>query len=199
MKSFRCPDEVLRPGSVPPVRRHSKVCLLLLAFLVVGVGRGICQSAPSTIGGDESITAGGTFSGYHLNYGSRTLLGASAYVDADYNLRFGIEGEARWLNFRQRADVNAATYLIGPRYVFRPMGRARPYAKFLVGGGHFNFPYDYAQGNYFVIAPGGGIDYRINRRIRFRMVDVEYQYWPQFTYGALSSVGISTGIAFHFY
>jgi len=45
-----------------------------------------------------------------------------------------------------------------------------------------------------VVAPGGGVDYRLNNRIRLRLADLEYQYWPQFTYGAMTSVGVSTGI-----
>ena len=49
--------------------------------------------------------------------------------------------------------------------------------------------------------PGGRFDrrrpeqgLRINHRIRLRAVDFEYQLWPQFTFGFLSSYGVSTGI-----
>ena len=66
--------------------------------------------------------------------------------------------------------------------------------KALAGVGEFNFPYNYATGSYLVVAPGGGLDYRINRLIRIRVADFEYQLWPQFTYGSMSSFGVSTGI-----
>ena len=48
-----------------------------------------------------------------------------------------------------------------------------------------------------VIAPGGGVDFRLNRRIHLRLADFEYQFWPQAAYGttpAFSSIGVSSGI-----
>jgi hypothetical protein len=30
--------------------------------------------------------------------------------------------------------------------------------------------------------------------VRLRLIDGEYQYWPQFTFGPLSSYGISAGL-----
>jgi hypothetical protein len=121
------------------------------------------------------------------------MLGITGFADLDTRRRLGIEGEARWLVFHQTADVHATTYLIGPRYHVN-MGRFQPYAKALVGIGQFNFPYNYARGNYLVVAPGGGVDYRLSRRIYLRLADVEYQYWPQFDFGAMTSVGVSSGI-----
>jgi hypothetical protein len=38
------------------------------------------------------------------------------------------------------------------------------------------------------------VDYRVNHRIHIRVADVEYQDWPQFTYGAMTSVGVSAGL-----
>jgi len=69
----------------------------------------------------------------------------------------------------------------------------------LVGFGLFNFPYNFAHGSYLVVAPGGGVDFRLNRRFRVRLVDFEYQIWPQFTYGAMSSVGVSAGIRYRIF
>jgi hypothetical protein len=45
-----------------------------------------------------------------------------------------------------------------------------------------------------VVAPGGGTDFRLTRRVRWRVVDFEYQFWPQFQFGMMSSVGVSTGL-----
>jgi hypothetical protein len=70
-----------------------------------------------------------------------------------------------------------------------------PFVKVLAGIGHFEFPYRYATGNYFVIAPGAGVDFALNRRLKVRVVQLEYQSWPQFTYGNLHSYGISSGIS----
>lgn len=173
---------------------------LPLALLLGSADRAISQAAPAIVGGQDMITVGGTFSGSHVSYGSRSLLGAGMYVDLDYNQHYGIEAEGRWLWLHQRDGVRDATYLIGPRYSFNGVGwegkKFRPYAKFLVGLGDFRYPYGYATGRYFVAAPGGGVDYRISHLIRLRLIDAEYQLWPQFTYGRMSSFTLSTGVRF---
>jgi hypothetical protein len=64
----------------------------------------------------------------------------------------------------------------------------------MVGFGDFSFPYGLATGRYLMVTGGGGLDYRLSSRIYLRAADVEYQYWPQFTYGAMTSVGVSSGI-----
>ncbi|MGA2349953.1 MAG: outer membrane beta-barrel protein [Terracidiphilus sp.] len=150
--------------------------------------------------GGLKLSAGGTASAYQLGYGEVKLLGASAFVDADSPRHIGIEGEARWLTFhydsdadRPGADETAKTYMIGPRYS-RDYGRFQPYLKALVGIGQFNYPYNFAKETDLVVAPGGGVDYRLTHRIRWRAVDFEYQIWPKFTYGLMSSYGLSTGI-----
>jgi hypothetical protein len=153
-----------------------------LAFAVVLLGWPLgtaltasAQAVQSADAGGPLLSVGGTASGYYLQYGQIKLLGASVFVDADTRRHFGVEAEARWLQFHQ-------------------IGRFQPYVKVLAGVGEFNFPYNYATGSYLVVAPGGGLDYRINRLIRIRVADVEYQLWPQFTYSSMSSVGVSTGI-----
>ena len=183
----------LRPGS------GAFLPVLLLA-LCLGMARPAhAQAVPSAYRDAIRFSAGGTASGYHLGYGEINLLGASAFVDFDTLHHFGVEGEARWLAFHlsdkngPAADEHAATYLAGPRYS-RYYGRFQPYAKVLVGLGHFNYPYNYAKENDFVVAPGGGVDFRLTRRIRFRAVDFEYQAWPQFNYGRMSSYGVNSGI-----
>jgi hypothetical protein len=91
--------------------------------------------------------------------------------------------------------VHDTTWLIGPRYsLFTVDRKFYPYVKGLVGIGQFNFPYNYAKGTYLAVAPGGGLDYRLSHRVRLRLVDFEYQLWPKFTYGNMSSYGISTGL-----
>jgi hypothetical protein len=184
-------------------RRHclARVCRaigLLLAILVHAPTNSSAQAAPAVIRRLDTLSIGTNFSAYRLNYGERSLQGAAVYVDANYTWRYGLEAEGRWLWLHQRDGVRDSTYLIGPRLQFNgprdEQRKLRPYTKFLIGVAQFRYPYGYATGRYFVLAPGGGIDYRLSRRIRFRLVDVEYQLWPQFTYGTLSSFGISSGI-----
>lgn len=155
------------------------------------------QVAPTADAGGFNITAGVMGSGFYLQYGERKLLGITALADIDTRRRIGFEAEGRWLRFHLHpdpADVNAATYLIGGRYHY-DLGRIQLYGKGLVGFGQVNLPYGLGKDNCLVIAPGGGVDYPLTRRLFWR-VDAEYQSWPQFEYGAMSSFGVSTGIRF---
>jgi hypothetical protein len=151
------------------------------------------QVVPSGDAGGYNLTVGAMATGYALGYGDRKMLGIAAVADLDTKRRTGFEGEAQWLVFHQTANVHTTTWLVGPRYHLT-FGRIQPYAKVLVGFGQFNYPYNLGQDTDLVIAPGGGVDYRINRRVRIRLADFEYQFWPQFHYGALSSYGVSSGI-----
>jgi hypothetical protein len=143
--------------------------------------------------GGLALSAGGTASGYSLGYGNQKLLGMTAFVDVDGRQHLGVEAEARWLSFYQTNQEHASTYTIGPRYSMY-FGRFQPYAKGLVGVGHFTYPFLLAHDDGLVVAPGGGVDFRLTRRIRLRAVDFEYQFWPQFHFGQMSSYGVSTGL-----
>lgn len=181
--------------------RRLRACFRLSTVAVTGIllavgfamGRtAIAQVVPSGDGGGLHIFAGATGSGFSVQYGEQKMLGVSAVVDADTRRSIGLEGEARWLLFHETEDVHATTWLAGPRY-HRSMGKFQIYGKGLAGVGEFTFPYNYAHGSYLVIAPGGGVDYALTHRVRLRVADAEYQYWPQFTFGPMSSFGISTG------
>ena len=118
------------------------------------------------------------------------LYGAGAYVDVHFS---------RWVQIESRRPLAALqpstlghqrdTYLIGPRVPIGTFKRITPYGKFLVGLGSGSF----LTGHSFVLAYGGGVDYRLSRRFTVRAVDFEYQQWrvtPTLTpYGG--SVGIS--------
>ncbi|HEY1986260.1 MAG TPA: hypothetical protein VGG85_12665 [Terracidiphilus sp.] len=152
------------------------------------------QSAESANAGGVAVWVGASVSGYYLQYGGEKNLGLSGFFDADSIRRWGVEGEGRWLDYHETANVHAETYLAGPRYHVN-IGRFQPYVKGLAGLGSFNFPYNYAHGRYFVVAPGGGADYFLTHRLTVR-ADFEYQIWPQFTFGSMSSVGASAGIRY---
>jgi hypothetical protein len=175
-------------------RRNAVLPLVLLALSIAVAKPALGQVKESAEVGGVMLSAGGSFSGYYVGYGQRELLGPTAFVDATSRVPLGVEAEARWLKLNETADVHDETYLIGPRFAFKELGRFQPYAKVLFGVGQFTFPYNYAHGTYFVVAPGAGCDFRVNHRIYLRLADFEYQDWPQFTYGAIPSYGISSGI-----
>lgn len=176
------------------------LAVLSLFLFVAGTRRGVAQAAPTATGPGTSITLGGGYSIYHLQYGERYLGGAQGWVDANLFEHYGIEAEARRLRQNQDLQTHADTYMVGPRYSFHPHGYdMAPYLKMLVGVGKFSYPYGYAHGSYFVASGGGGVDLHVGNRIQFRLFDVEYQKWPQFTFGSMSSFGISTGFSIRLY
>lgn len=174
------------------------LCSLILAGLLFGAPQAHAQSPESATGDWSSLWVGGSFSATRLQYGQHWVEGGGVFVDGNFNWRFGIEGEANWAALHQLSGTHATTYLVGPRYQFNAFHdyRLRPYVKFLAGDGEFTFPYNYAHGSYFVIAPGGGVDYWLNSRFRLRLADVEYQYWPGFTYGSSSNLSVSVGVRY---
>jgi len=152
------------------------------------------QALPTGSGPGAYVIVGGTFSAFQADYGNRTITGASVYGDANLTWRYGIEVEARRMDYPGFGE-RQSTLLAGPRWSLRPKGFV-PYAKILVGGGRFDFPFNYGTGNYFVVAPGAGVDLRLGHRIQLRLVDYEYQLWPGFTFGSIHPYGVSAGISY---
>jgi len=164
-------------------------------LILANVAGAAAQSRPAAYGPGSFIQIGGTASLFQSDYGQRNLAGESIFIDLNLYRRVGIEAEARLLNLNADEGVHETTYLVGPRFSILTAG-FRPYGKFLIGRGQFDFPFHYAQGSYFVIAPGGGVDWRIGKsRLTVRVIDVEFQKWPWFTYGPLKPFGASSGIA----
>ncbi|MGA2558159.1 MAG: hypothetical protein ABSF17_00660 [Terracidiphilus sp.] len=187
-----------RVGGVKHLVCRPAVFAAVLAVSFVGFLRpASAQVVYSGDAGGFTLSAGGAVTGEKVGYGAQKLLGATAWVDADTRRRIGVEAEAHWMIFHQTNEEHATLWLAGPRYHFT-RGRLQFYGKGLAGLGQFNYPYNYATGSYFVVAGGGGVDYRWKHRISIRG-DVEYQYWPQFTYGAMSSYGVSVGAAYHIF
>ena len=166
---------------------------MVACFFSLGL-MGHAQARYAGTGPGSLVTVGGTVSGFQSDYGNWMLGGGAVYIDVNPTWRYGLEGEARVLRIHQEASVHESTYLAGPRVSFGTH-RLNPYVKVLVGGGEFNFPYNYAYGNYFVVAPGAGLDYRVSPRVKVRVVDFEYQDWPGFTFGAIRPYGVSMGIS----
>ncbi len=178
--------------------RHAVFAVLFALVSLALVRTASAQVVYSGDSGGFTLSAGATASGYEVQYGQQKLLGLAAIVDADTHSHIGVEAEARWLMFHETNELHATTWMAGPRYHFTK-GRFQFYGKGLVGVAQFTFPYNSAQGSYLVIAPGGGVDYSWKRRFSLRLADVEYQIWPQFTYGSMTSVGVSAGLRYRIF
>jgi hypothetical protein len=187
-------DQIFRQNGTPGIRDSiAAVFALLFAALFTGPPMARAQAVYEARQGGLKVSAGALGSGYAIQYGQRKMAGITAVVDVDAKRRFGLEGEGRWLEYNQTANVHVETYSLGLRYHF-DAGRFQPYGKGLAGFGNFNFPYNYASGRYFVVTAGGGVDFRWTPRISIRAADIEYQDWPQFTFGNMSAFGVSAGL-----
>jgi opacity protein-like surface antigen len=155
----------------------TKKPLLFAALLFIpAIGR--AQVVPAGKGGNEQLFVGVTGSDFDPDYGWQRLYGFGAYGDYNLSPRLGVEGEARFHRFHQLSNIHEDNYVIGPKYNYHHK-RYTFFAKGLVGLGYFNFPANAAHGTYFAVALGGGVDYRLSRRIYVRG-EYEYQMWPGF-------------------
>jgi hypothetical protein len=172
--------------------RSAMALLLALPLFCLAVK---AQNIPTAEGPGSYVAVGGGVSAFQVDYGHRVLEGGMLFVDVNPTWRIGFEGEARYLRFNSFEDVTESNYFAGPRITIKP-GPLRPYVKFLVGAGKITLPFRYAQGTFFSYAPGAGLDYIVNDRVTVRVVDLEYQLWPDFSFGELHPYGISAGISF---
>ena len=118
------------------------------------------------------------------------LYGGGAYVDVHFSRWLQIEAEGRWLHFNELFGINENTYLIGPRIAPYTFHKFTPYGKALIGLGNGSL----LTGTTLTIAYGGGVDYRLTRRLTLRCFDFEYQQWrvtPTALYPYGGSVGLS--------
>ncbi len=178
------------------VRRNLLPIALVACALFSGISRSGAQAAPTAYGPGSYVSLGFTASAYQQDYGKRYIEGGTVYLDANLYRRIGVEAEFRDLAAHTSEDVKERTYLAGPK-ISALAHNLRPYAKLLAGRGDFDFPFHYAKGSYFVVAPGAGLDWRVGHsRLNVRVIDVEYQIWPQFTFGAMHPYGASAGFSF---
>lgn len=167
-----------------------KLLVLVLGVVVLGGVGASGQVEDSATAGIVPLTVSGYFSFFDAGYASNKSGGLGASIDYSPLLTgdLGIEGEGRWLKFGGQTSFSEYNYLIGPRYRFYKSNKYQPYAKFLIGAGEINFPYDLAHGGYLALAPGGGVEIALKEHWKVR-ADYEFQYWP----GAVAIPGVQTG------
>lgn len=98
------------------------------------------------------------------------------------------------------ANISEHNILFGPR-VFFAAGRLRPFGEFLVGASHINVTgagtnMSFGSDSSFATAIGGGLDYRIMRRVAWRFQG-DYVH-TSLLGGRQNNVRLSTGIVVRF-
>ena len=179
-----------------------KRAILLLSFLVLAAALlpARAQVVPSATGSRPSLSAGAlaTYSqpdiegttdssgtGYTVAKSTNHLFGIGGFVDYRMSRWLQLEAEARFGRWNQYQDqsISETSYSIGLREPIHTFGRITPYGKALIGFGSGNF---LQSGHAAVYTLGGGVDYRLKKRIGLR-ADFEYQHWK-----VTSATGAST-------
>jgi len=172
--------------------------LAVFCILVSAASLGAhAQVVPAATSNSFRLTAGGLGSVFQPDYAGEgvaqtspnRLWGIGAYVDARVNRWVQIEGEGRWLRYNTYLGINQNSYLVGPRVPIVTFHKLTPYGKFLVGMGNGSF----LSGSTFVLAYGGGVDYRLSHHFTARG-DFEYQQWK--VTPVISPYGLSAGISY---
>lgn len=185
--------------------RNCSVVIFFLSLLCLFISPSAhSQAAESATSRQFNITAGAMGSAFSRGGGSHPIYGPSAnflagpgtYVDFHFTHWIQVEGEARWLRFHAAAGEHQDNYLIGPKVPVVRFGHAQVYGKALIGLGRMTFPNKYGYGTFTALAFGGGIDYRLSRKLSARG-DFEYQDWPNFLPGeTMKPYGVTIGMAY---
>ncbi len=157
-----------------------------------------------------SQTFGNVFVGYSLKYGgtgftnSGTLNGWEGSLEgkvvpyvgmvADFSQQYGTLYDPYYGNVSTRVN----NYLFGPRVSF-PAGKFRPYAHFLIGASHLhesNYYFGVSTDTAFADAIGGGVDYHLAPRVRWRLQLDDLQ--TRFYSSRQDSARFSTGLVVAF-
>jgi hypothetical protein len=189
--------------------KRSFVFFAAFCLFVSGSFRAHAQVAPSARRSQFTITAGAIGSAFQPDYGGsgietagtapHVLVGPGAYVDFGVGRWLRFEAEGRWLRFNQFNQVYEDNYMIGPRIpiLSREHHRMTPYAKALAGWSKMNFVDSFAYGRFTDVAVGGGVDYRVSNRLSVRLLDFEYQFWPNWVNDTtLQPYGASIGLGY---
>ena len=171
------------------------VSLGTILLLIFARTKATAQAASTATGPGSTIVVGGGASLFNSSYGQRDLGGGFIFADIQPHWRVGVELEARDLRLHTSEKVSEKNYLAGPRMLLRS-GQWQPYAKFLIGDGHIDLPFQYAHGDFLALVPGGGLDLEMNDYINVRVIDFEYQLWREFPFGSMNPYGISAGVSF---
>jgi opacity protein-like surface antigen len=180
-----------------------KSCLLAalslpLAFLPASL-HAQATAAASRTGG---INVGITYTNSNQDEFTQRLQGISIYSTFDLSAHIGLEADAHLPSLISSFDnYTESSFDIGVRY-YHPVRKFLPYGKLMVGFGSANAPNNSeivgggAPGSYFLLAAGGGLDYRLTDKITIRAIDYEYQDWTNFPPNGLTPSMISVGFAY---
>lgn len=181
------------------MRKNSFTTALSLAVLLLLVP---AMHGQAVYAAKENFRAQAGFGWMILDndYTTRKVQGPVVWGDVDLtqfkSIRIGAEIEGRWGSIITPDDIAEDTYLFGPRFSYQRR-KLNVYGKILFGRGTITNQNLNQSSSYNVIpAYGGGVEYRVGRKINIRAVDVEIQKWPDFEPNTLSPLAITFGASY---
>jgi hypothetical protein len=157
---------------------------------------------------DLSIGVGGN--SWDVDWGHGRMYGETIWADW-YSRRMpgllrglGIELEARDISHDRhlppQANIRQDTAGGGPIFEWRHFRNFRPYAKYIISQGSYDFTTDnphYSHDTRALWAPGAGFEIRVYRPIWMR-ADYEYQTWQTLLGKTPNPQGFTAGFAYSF-
>lgn len=109
-------------------------------------------------------------------------------------------------NFLRSSGSFIGSFLVGPRVVFKPSSKMKPYIEGLVGVGRSHPPHNPRGLSAFQYEVLGGVDYSFSSHVDFRMFEVGYSGAQTIGSGVINSgkintsqmLNVSTGLVFRF-
>ena len=184
--------------SMDPILNHLRK---LLAPVVLGLAIHLLPATPceaqaiyaATRTGHLQAGVGGLL--LNTDYGARDNKGLAFWADYDFSRHVGLEAGYRLGGLIAPGGIAEDTFLAGPRVLVR-RGRATGYARVMAGRGRIENEF-YGQASTFnLYSLGGGVEYKVSRRLNVRAVDFELQKWPDFRPSSLSPTVITIGLSY---
>lgn len=187
--------------------RMARRLMMAALFCAVAAGTVQAQTAIDGRGGAASLWVGGEYADFKAGFPKDStvrLNGIGAFATYNLNRHYGVEAHARFLNLKSWNGETEQAYLIGPRYSFLRGEKLRPFAMFQVGVVKIQYPFQMGTGTSFAMAPGGGVEYRLGRKLSVRAA-YEFQMLtnsPDFTnepkFG-IRPTGATVGISYRIF
>lgn len=167
------------------------VCFASLLVLVPSLNAQAIYTADQK----TRIQVGGGALALSPDYAPGRVIGFSAWGDYDFSKYIGVEVSTHFGEFITPNDLTENSYMIGPRFSYR-RHKLTLYGKALVGRATITNQDTNGSSTFNAYAFGGGVEYRILRKINIRAIDFEQQRWLDFGQNGLTPTAISIGASY---
>jgi hypothetical protein len=167
------------------------LCFMALLVLLPSL-RG---QAMYTASRGSQIQAGAGLLYLQPDYVDKSIKGVSFWGDYDFKRFLGAEASVHIGSIITPDDIAENSYMVGPRAMYHRR-KLTVYGKLLFGRGTITNQDNNLSSSYNIYAFGGGVEYRVSRKINIRAVDIELQKWPNFEPNTLSPIAYTFGASY---